>query len=281
MGTGTELVTKGKSNNVSEPDEEMMKLLKEMYGKNLTDLEFKTLIYIAKKYDLDPIQHEIWAIKYGNEPAKIMTGRDGFLSIAHKTGQLNGLETLAITKDGSVVPTCLNPKELAGAVCKVWRKDMQYPFVVAVALHEYNTGKSNWSKMPETMIKKVAESQVLRRAFNISGLYAPEEMEQAQTQTITEKVVEEFPEFPYSDAAEPIEVISEGATEFPVEKVATEKQLKAIWAGLGKLSRKLEKEKDELEDTLKKFYKVEHLQELTPEQASKAIENINKQLNKG
>lgn len=276
---GTELATKGKSNNVSEPDEEMMKLLKDMYGKDLTDLEFKTLIYIAKKYDLDPVQHEIWAIKYGNEPAKIMTGRDGFLSIAHKTGQLNGLETLAIKKDGSVVPTCLDPKELAGAVCKVWRKDMQYPFVVAVALHEYNTGKSNWAKMPETMIKKVAESQVLRRAFNISGLYAPEEMEQAQTQTVTEKV-EEFPEFPFSDAAEP-EEIAEEATEFPIERVATDKQLKAIWAALGKLAMKLHKKKDELEDTLKKFYKVEHLQELTPEQASKAIENINKQLNKG
>jgi len=280
MGTGTELVTKGKSNNVSEPDEEMMKLLKEMYGKNLTDLEFKTLIYIAKKYDLDPIQHEIWAIKYGNEPAKIMTGRDGFLSLAHKTGQLNGLETLAIKKDGSVVPTCLDPKELAGAVCKVWRKDMQYPFVVAVALHEYNTGKSNWSKMPETMIKKVAESQVLRRAFNISGLYAPEEMEQAQTQTITEKVVEEFPEFPYSDAAAP-EEIAEEATEFPIERVATDKQLKAIWAALGKLAMKLHKKKDELEDTLKNYFNVQHLAELTPEQASKAIENINKQLNKG
>jgi len=131
----------------------MMKLLKEMYGKNLSDLEFKTLIYMAKKYDLDPVQHEIWAIKYGNAPATIMTGRDGFLAIAHKSGQFDGMETLAITKDGREVPTCLNPKELAGAICRVWRKDMSHPITVAVPLHEYNTGKSNWAKMPETMIQ--------------------------------------------------------------------------------------------------------------------------------
>jgi len=185
---------------VQEESKEMSKLLKEMYGKDLTDLEFKTLVYMAKKYDLDPVQHEIWAIKYKNRPAMIMTGRDGFLAIAHKSGQFDGMETKALTKDGREVLTCFDPKELGGAVCRVWRKDMSHPIVVAVALHEYNTGQSNWAKMPETMIKKVAESQCLRRAFNISGLYAPEEMDQAfvaKTDTVREKIKEKlFKELP-------------------------------------------------------------------------------------
>ena len=170
----------GEITTVQQDEKAMMGLLKEMYGKNLSDLEFKTLIYMARKYDLDPVQHEIWALKYGNNAATIMTGRDGFLAIAHKSGQFDGMETLAIMRDGSEVATCLDAKELAGAICRVWRKDMAHPIVVAVPLHEYNTGKSNWAKMPETMIKKVAESQSLRRAFNISGMYSPEEMDQAE-----------------------------------------------------------------------------------------------------
>jgi hypothetical protein len=132
------------------------------------------------------------------------------------------------------------------------------------------------------MTQKVSEAQALRRAFNINGVYSPEEFDKSWQEydatEVVQKNVEEAPELP--DAVEP-DIVEEGATEFPVERLATEKQLKAIWAGLGSLSKKLGKEKDELEDTLKKFYKVEHLQELTPKQASAAIENINKQLNKG
>ena len=58
---------------------------------------------------------------------------------------------------------------------------MTHPFVVEVSLSEYNTHKSNWQRMPETMIKKVAESQCLRKAFDVSGLYAPEEYEPEKT----------------------------------------------------------------------------------------------------
>ena len=48
-------------------------------------------------------------------------------------------------------------------------------------MHEYNTGKAMWAKMPETMIKKVAEAAALRMAFpdELGGLYAQEEMDQA------------------------------------------------------------------------------------------------------
>jgi hypothetical protein len=59
---------------------------------------------------------------------------------------------------------------------------MTHPFIVEVDLKEYNTSKGNWAKMPETMIKKVAESQCLRKAFDISGMYSPEEMPEPQQQ---------------------------------------------------------------------------------------------------
>jgi hypothetical protein len=40
---------------------------------------------------------------------------------------------------------------------------------------EYSTGIDNWDRKRRTMISKVAESQCLRKAFSISGIYAPEE----------------------------------------------------------------------------------------------------------
>jgi len=49
-----------------------------------------------------------------------------------------------------------------------------------VALSEYHTGKNPWTRMPETMIKKVAEASALRMAFpdELGGVYSQEEMNQ-------------------------------------------------------------------------------------------------------
>lgn len=155
-------------------DPEAVKLIKSMCAKGTNDQEFSLYMYLAKKYELDPMTRQIWCVKYGTAPAAIFTGRDGFLSIAHRSGKFNGMQSDAIRKDN------MPDGALVGARCTVWRTDMTNPFVVEVSLKEYNTGKSNWVKMPETMIKKVAESQCLRRAFDISGLYAPEEMDNVQ-----------------------------------------------------------------------------------------------------
>lgn len=68
------------------------------------------------------------------------------------------------------------------AECTVWRRDSSKPFTGQVAYSEYcqktADGKPTkfWAEKPETMLKKVAESQVLRKAFNIHGVFSPEEM---------------------------------------------------------------------------------------------------------
>jgi len=147
-------------------------LIQKTVARGTTESEFKLFLYTATKYELDPLIKQVWCVKYGNAPAAIFTGRDGFLHIAHRTGQFNGMET---------VPNFNEKGELVSATCKVWRKDMDNPFVVTVYRQEYDTHKSNWAKMPITMLQKVAESQALRRAFDISGLYAPEEYNPAET----------------------------------------------------------------------------------------------------
>ena len=73
-----------------------------------------------------------------------------------------------------------------GAWCEVYRKDWTEPAREEVSLVEYNTGKGLWSKMKETMIKKVAEVAALRMAFpdQLSGLYSQEEMDQAELKPV-------------------------------------------------------------------------------------------------
>ena len=145
---------------------QQIQLIRDMCAKDCTDNEFLLLMQLAKTYQLDPFAKQIWAVKYGNNPAAIFCGRDGFLAIAHRSGKFDGMES-GTRKDGD---------DLIGW-CRVYRKDMSRPFEVEVSLSEYSTGKNLWQTKPKTMIVKVAESHALRRAFGISGLYAPEEID--------------------------------------------------------------------------------------------------------
>jgi hypothetical protein len=47
---------------------------------------------------------------------------------------------------------------------------------VEILRTEYDTGKSLWETKPQTMTIKVAEAHCLRRAFDICGVYTPDEM---------------------------------------------------------------------------------------------------------
>ena len=146
--------------------QQQIQLIRDMCARDCTDNEFLLLMQLAKTYQLDPFAKQIWAVKYGNNPAAIFCGRDGFLAIAHRSGKFDGMES-GTRKDGD---------DLVGW-CRVYRKDMSRPFEVEVSLSEYSTGKNLWQTKPKTMITKVAESHALRRAFGISGLYAPEEID--------------------------------------------------------------------------------------------------------
>ncbi len=99
-----------------------------------------------------------------------MIGIEGFRSKAARTGKLSGISRGAI-RDAE--------GRLTGAWCEVHRKDWEKPAREEVPLCEYATGKNNWAKMPETMIKKVAEAACLRMAFadDLGGVYIEEEFD--------------------------------------------------------------------------------------------------------
>jgi phage recombination protein Bet len=159
----TDLVTKEWSVNE-------ITLIKNIAAPKCTDDEFKLLLYQAKTYRLDPLLKQIWAVKYSdNKPASIFAGRDGFLAIAHRSGAFDGMESGFRTEGTNII-----------GWAKVYRKDMSHPFCVEVNMKEYNRNQGTWLTHGTTMIVKVAEAQALRKAFQISGIFSPDEMPESE-----------------------------------------------------------------------------------------------------
>jgi len=152
--------------------ERQLALVKSIVAKDCSDDEFLYLIHQAKSYGLNPLRKEIWAVKFAGRPALVFAGRDGYLSIAHKSGKFGSMKTtFEFPKENNIgIPI--------SATCLVFRKDYNLPFECTVFFNEYNSSSNPlWKKMPCVMLGKVAESSCLRRAFNISGLYDPSEMD--------------------------------------------------------------------------------------------------------
>lgn len=85
-----------------------------------------------------------------------------------------------------------NGAELVGARATGKRKDMDREFDTTVKFSEYNKGQSTWNAIPETMIKKVALTQLLRLMFpnELGGVYDADEMGNNQDRGVTVPVVE-------------------------------------------------------------------------------------------
>lgn len=172
----------------------------QFFPQQATKEEMQYCMNIAKVMGLNPITKEIFFVPRRSkvngqwiEKVEPMLGRDSYLKVAHGTGLLKGMETTATIK---TVPNLVSGKweessDLV-ATCKVWRKDSDMPFVVEVRYSEYvQTTKEGvptkfWKEKPDTMIKKVAESQALRKAFSINGAYSEDEIDTMQSDVQTQ-----------------------------------------------------------------------------------------------
>jgi phage recombination protein Bet len=166
--------------------ESQLDLIRRKVAKKATDDELELFFYRAIELDANPLMPgEIFFVKFGDNPGTIIIGLDTFRNRAHATGKLAGVKRGVIRDKNGV---CI------GGWADVYRSDWKEPAHEEVALKEYSTGKANWAKMPETMIKKVAEVAAYRMAFpkQLSGLYSHDEMEKVTKEV--ESTVESKPE---------------------------------------------------------------------------------------
>lgn len=154
--------------------EEQINLITATIARNATPDELKLFLYRCQTLGLDPLKPGvIHFVKYGAGPGSIVIGIEGFRSLAARTGKLAGIKRGTLKTDKGI---------LLGAWAEVYRSDWKEPAREEISLAEYNTGKSMWARMPETMAKKVAECAALRMAFpdDLGGVYEHAEMDQAE-----------------------------------------------------------------------------------------------------
>lgn len=170
---------------------------------NANDKEIAMFLQLCKAQRLNPFIREAYLVKYKDAPAQIITGKDVFLKRAQQNPDFEGFQ-VGVTyidkqgnvqqREGSGVYEAAG-ETLVGGWCRVFVKGKK-PFYDEVSLDEYSTGKSMWKSAkdggkPATMIRKVALVHVLREAFanDFQGLYAQEEIQQAQEVELPEEPI--------------------------------------------------------------------------------------------
>ena len=167
----------------------------QFFPPNASDAEMQYCIGVAKAFNLNPILKQIYFVPRRSkvneqwiEKIEPLAGRDSFLTLAHRSGKFDGIESKVEIKETPVLKDGKWSREndlVATAI--VYKKGSDRPFIVSVNYREYvqKTAKGDitqfWRDKPETMLKKVAESQVLRKAFNITGLYDESELGDNET----------------------------------------------------------------------------------------------------
>ena len=153
--------------------------------------EIVMFINLCKFNGLNPWLREAYCIKYGNEPATMVTGKEAFEKRAENHPQHDGHRAGIIIYDEDsgeltyrVGAFYIPGEKIVGGWAEVYRKDQKQSTRVEVPFDEYAGRKKDgslnrqWSAKPATMIRKVALVQALREAFpqTFGGMYDSDEV---------------------------------------------------------------------------------------------------------
>lgn len=172
-------------------------------GGNVSDQEVMMFLSLCKYQKLNPFVREAYLVKYGDQPATVVAGKESFTRRAEKHPQHDGMEAgVIVTREGGEprerTGTLVLPgEEIVGGWAKAFRKDRGHPTYVTVSFGEYvgrkkdGTPNRQWSEKPATMIRKVALVQALREAYptDFAGLYDSAEMSNVDAGMLPERAV--------------------------------------------------------------------------------------------
>lgn len=185
------------------------------------DQEIFMFIQLCRHQGLNPFLREVYLIKYGSDPAQMVTGKDTFTKRATTIPTFKGFKAgVVIAKKGAVSATgleyregaiVLSGEELVGGWAEVYRTDRDAPVRNECSIAEFKKFKSDgkpmaqWGKMEATMIRKVALVQSLREAFPdaYEGMYDPAEMSVDDSVIPTYEVGKELSVTPKADSVKP------------------------------------------------------------------------------
>lgn len=284
----TALQTASNQNIMMWEDKKQLEEIRKIFAPKLNAQEFDAFVGMGKASHLNPFLREIWAVKYqDNAPAQIFVGRDGYRKAAQRHSEYDYHETDAVYSNDTFKRNSITGEinheynlkdrgELLGAYCIVKRKSSVRPSYTWVKLSEYSTGKSLWNPQtgkPETMIKKVAESQGLRAAFQdlLGGTYGEEEMHERQMDEPKKTKSQALMDKLKAAKSQETDVIDGEVIDNETGIVASAKELEEIHCLLAVKVFEQGRLKGALD-----HYKVETLAQLTSAQAQDFIGILNK-----
>lgn len=159
-------------------------------GGAVTDQEVVMFMSLCRYQHLNPFLKEAYLVKYGSQPATMVTGKDVFLKRANRNPKFKGMKAGIIVQDKESGEWTeregtfyLPSEDVVGGFASVFVEGRE-PYCATVSFGEYAGRKSNgelnsqWATKPATMIRKVALVQALREAFpeDFAQLYAAEEV---------------------------------------------------------------------------------------------------------
>lgn len=202
-------------------------------AERVTTQEVVMFMNLCKFQHLNPFLREAYLIKYGSQPATMVTGKAAFEKRAARCSAYAGFEAGVVVYDGEHLDyrpgaLVLPGEQLVGGWADVFVKGYERPVRAVVSLEEYigrkkdGTVNGQWASKPATMIRKVAKIQALREAFpeDFQGMYSAEEMN-----------VSDLPEVPidvHTEAPKPAEIPAEQ----PAEPMTDSTPLDADFADL-------------------------------------------------
>ena len=178
-----------KGNKVANFDTELLQTIKDTVAQGATDSELYMFLQLASMYGLNPLMKQIWFMKIDGVPTA-MTSRDGYLKIAKEKPNYKKVQSMAVfqndkfttvMEDGEVVKVKhefnhIDRGHLVGAYAFLKTQDGKEDIFAYKDFKEYDKGNRIWKKYKESMIRKVAEVDVLKRFADISGLVTAEEL---------------------------------------------------------------------------------------------------------
>lgn len=178
-GNGQALAVRGQGGEQrpaeSTYSREQIDTIKKTVAKGASDSDLALFLEICRSRSLDPFTRQVhWT------PKGIICGIDGFRAIADRTNRYApGPTRYELDEKGGLVAAFVTIRKL---VAGAW-----FDLEESAYLSEYRGTTPIWREKPRVMLAKCAEARALRRAFpaDLSGLYAPEEMDDVRTVDVT------------------------------------------------------------------------------------------------
>ena len=160
---------------------EQVAIIKNTVAKGTTDLELAYFLNVSKSYGLSPFKKEVWCYKDARGNVIVFAGRDGHLAAAQKDRRWNGISSSEVRENDNFTMDIPAGKvnhtygmkdrgKIVGAYAICKPRGCEIATIEWVTMEAYDKGHSTWKSDPAAMIKKVAETHALKKAYGLSGL---------------------------------------------------------------------------------------------------------------